>query len=245
MSFCAFLTPPGRPQSIVHRFGRMKNNISLPFGKKSEKTTSPKKEKKEKKVKKTRKSKNVRRSETSKSPEKSTASVALTTSTIDELGSTCYSTEDFSERGALEEKLAISTDENEEEFFVALNQNEFLIERFMTNECSDVTFIVHFDAEDSALAEHIEDVVLIRSMEAASNCQCRRVNSRKTPLFTAKFGIDPEQPTIVAIRNGKVVDRITDISSGCWELENWLQETGILSHQTDRDVFPNMNIHSC
>ena len=241
MSFGKGLTPVKRPQSIVHRIGRLSSTISLPFGKKCAKTTNSKKD--DKKVKKIHKSKSVQRDETTEIRAGS-SSTAVTAATVEEFGSVCHSDEDFSE-GGLGDNQEQSTSHEEEDFFVALNQNEFLIECFMTNECSDVTFIVHFYAEDSALSYDIEEAILIRSMEAGSNCQCRRVNSRLTPLFTAKLGVDPEQPTIVAIRNGIVVDRISDISPGCWELEKWVSDTGILTQKPDNHAFPSMNVHSC
>ncbi|CAJ1966358.1 unnamed protein product [Cylindrotheca closterium] len=248
-SFGKGLTPVKRPQSIVHRIGRMSSSISLPFGKKSAKTFT-KNSKKDKKIKKkcTRKStKIVKKEETTLTLAESSHSAALTSETVDEFGSLCHSDEDFSEGTMGGENLDQSTHHEEEDFFVALNQNEFLIECFMTNECSDQTFIVHFYAEDSpSLSYDIEEAILIRTMESGSNCQCRRVNSRLTPLFTAKLGIDPDQPTIVAIRNGVVVDRISDISPGCWELEKWISDTGILTQKPDNNsAFPSMNVHSC
>ncbi|CAJ1966351.1 unnamed protein product [Cylindrotheca closterium] len=149
---------------------------------------------------------------------------------------------------AFEESILdfVALNDKESDFFVPLNQNEFLVECFMTNECSDVTFIVHFYAADSALSEPIEDLILIRSMEAGSHCQCRRVNAELAPLFTKKLNIDPKQPTIVAIRNGAVISQISDISSsGCWELEKWIADTGILEQPKSASEFARLNTLSC
>lgn len=183
--------------------------------------------------------------ETKKTLTESSSSDTLATYAVEEEHSACNSIEDFSEDASGDNLEQSISHGEEEDFFVSLDQNEFLIECFMSNEYSDITFIVHFYAEDSALSYDVEEIILIRSMEAGSNCQCRRINSRLAPLFTTKLGIDPEQPTIVAIRNGAVVDRISDISPGCWELEQWLSDNGILKQKSDNNAFPNTNVHSC
>lgn len=235
MTFIKCLSPK-RPQSIVHKIGRLSSSIALPFSHKTEHKSNSEKSKKDNKKSVPKFYKN----------RESSSLVTLNSLTVKEFSSAYGSDDDFSVVSVDERSLGKSNKLNDEEdFFVDLDQNEFLMECFMTNECSDVTFLVHFHAEDSALSEHIEDIILIRTMEAGSNCQCRRVNSRLAPLFTAKLGIDPEQPTVVAIRNGSVIHRISDISSGCWELERWLVDTHILKQNPDRDAFPSINIHSC
>lgn len=129
----------------------------------------------------------------------------------------------------------------EEELFETLDQNQFLIECFMSNERSDVTFLVHFFNEDSAISDEIEEHVSRMVQDQASKCQCRRVNARLAPLFTAKLGIDPEQPTIVSILNGKVLAKLTDISSSvCFEIEEWIMENDILN-QLEMGSFSNLS----
>ena len=136
--------------------------------------------------------------------------------------------------------------ELEEDIFVPLDQNEFLVECFMTNEYSDVTFIVHFYNEESAIGDSIEDCLLVRSEAAGSHCQLRRVNARHAPLFTKKLGIDTEQSTVLAIRNGAIISRISDISScGCWELEKWIADTGVLEKKQNLSEFQSLNTLSC
>jgi len=191
----------------------MGSKVPFFFAKKEDKKTKSKKEKKSRNSKSAR---NLRR-------------LSNDTAPISALFSESFIGETESINGSDEEVSAREIVETEEDFFVSLDQNELLTECFMTNECSDTTFIVHFCADDSNLTEDIEDVILIRAMEAGSNCQCRRVNSRSAPLFTAKLGIDPEQPTVVAIRNGNAIDRISNISlSACLELEKWIQLGSLL-----------------
>jgi len=243
MSFLC-LSPPGKPKSIihhigqlgskVHQIGQMGSKVPSFFAKKEDKKTKSKKEKKSRNSKSAR---NLRRLSNDTAPISAPCSARCNASFIDEIESICGSDEEDSAREIVE---------TEEDFFVSLDQNELLMECFMTNECSDTTFIVHFCAEDSTLTEDIEDVILIRAMEAGSNCQCRRVNSRSAPLFTAKLGIDPEQPTIVAIRNGDTIDRISNISSSaCLELEKWISDTEVLTNKPEGPMFPSMNTHSC
>lgn len=130
-------------------------------------------------------------------------------------------------------------DEGEGDFFVTLNQNELLIECFMANECSDVTFIVLFCAEECSLSEQLEDAVLARTVEYRSKCQCRRVASRTAPMLTKKLQIEAEKPTIVAVKNGCVVGRISDLSSSqCWEqVEQWLADSKILTRKDSESDF--------
>lgn len=220
---------PTKPQSIVHKIGRVGSVMKLPFGK----------QRSQRKLK-------IRLSKIAKDlfdeSELTEHTLDITEhedSMHDSLGECSLQLEEST-------SPTVALNEQDEGFFVPLNQNEFLIECFMTNECSDITFIVHFDAEESALSDSIEDVILIRSMEAGSHCQCRRVNARLAPLFTAKLGIDASQPTVLAIRNGTIISRISDISSsGCWELEKWIADTGVLEKKKTSSEFLSLNTLSC
>jgi hypothetical protein len=148
---------------------------------------------------------------------------------------------------SIPEQITTSDDESDsvdEEIFQTLDQNEFLVECFLTNECSDVGFIVHFFNEDSStISEKIEEQVIRLVRESSSKCQCIRIDARLAPLFTRKLGIDPGQPTVVAIRNGAVVDKASDFlpRSLRHELERWILETGILCQSDDDDSFSNLS----
>jgi hypothetical protein len=134
---------------------------------------------------------------------------------------------------------------DESDVFVPLDQNEFLIECFMTNQCSDVTFIVLFSARKCYLSDQLEEIVAIRPMASWSNCQCRRVDSRKAPMFTQKLQIDMEKPTFVAIKNGSVVGKMSNISPSGWELEKWLTDTKLLTKKDSESDFQRLSTGSC
>ncbi|CAJ1959717.1 unnamed protein product [Cylindrotheca closterium] len=128
-----------------------------------------------------------------------------------------------------------------EGIFETMDQNEFLIECFVTNGQSDVVFLVNFFNQETSISNAIEDVLSKRVLETKSKCKCRRINSKRAPLFTAKLQIDPEQPTIVAIKNGKVLSKVSDISSSeCTEVENWLARTRILQSVAPRETFSGL-----
>ena len=139
--------------------------------------------------------------------------------------------------------MAVSDDEDDGELlFETLDQNEFLGECFATNEQSDVVFLVHFFNQETSISEAVEDVLSKRVLETKSKCECRRVNSKSAPLFTAKLQIDPEQPTIVAIKNGKVLSKVSDISSSqCTEVNHWLTRTRILQSPSTSETFPGLS----
>eukprot|EP00980_Cylindrotheca_fusiformis_P010685 scaffold2391_cov113-Cylindrotheca_fusiformis.AAC.2 len=120
-------------------------------------------------------------------------------------------------------------DSIDEEVFETLDQNEFLTECFMLNEHSDVTFLVNFFCEESAISDEIEEVISRLVTESRSKCQCRRVKARMAPLFTTKLKIDPEQPTLVAIENGSVLSKLTDILSTEDEVKEWLEVKELVS----------------
>jgi hypothetical protein len=127
-----------------------------------------------------------------------------------------------------------------EEIFETLDQNQFLIECFMWNERSDTTFLVHFFDQDSTISSEIEEHVSRLVMDSASRCQCRRVNARLAPLFTAKLGIDPKQSTLVSIQNGVVTDKLSDFSSSVRsEVEEWIMVNGTLN-QLEAGSFSNL-----
>lgn len=140
--------------------------------------------------------------------------------------------------GSIPLLITTTDDENDSidaEIFQTLDQNECLVECFVTNEHSDISCIVHFFQEDSAISKKIEDQVTTLVRESSSECQCLRVDARLAPLFTAKLGVDPGQPAIVAIRNGTVIDAASNFSSKLvrYEVERWVLETGILCRVYD------------
>ena len=221
---------PIKPQSIVHQIGRMGSLVASPFVK-------------------SKSQKNLRASISK--VVKSLSCSELTQLTADlTLNDESMSSEEIGESSLRSCDLLRESPSPQhnyvDDFFVHLDQNEFLMECLLTNKYSDMTFIVHFYAEDSQIAEAIEDCIVARSIEAGSQCQLRRVNAKLAPLFTKKLGIDAEQSTVVAIRNGSVISRISDISSSaCWELDKWLTNSGVLEKKECSSEFLSLNTLSC
>lgn len=196
--------PIQKPQSIVHKLGRMGSKITNPLRKQV--------------TGKRQNSQNRRKCATKDMMIPSSVTTEDTNyDSPDEWLATPYCYDDSVQQNALHE------DTESSEFFIPLDQNQFFVECFMTNECSDASFIVLFCAGKCSLSEQIEDVVLIRTMEAGSNCQCRRVDSRQAPLFTAKLQIDPTNQRLWRSRTGRWSENsqtfrhldVGSLSNGC------------------------------
>lgn len=140
------------------------------------------------------------------------------------------------------EEGELEDEEEAEGLFETLNQNEFLLECFLTNEQSDVIFLVHFFNQETSISDAVEDVLSLRVLETKSKVECRRIDSKSAPLFTAKLQIDPEQPTVVAIKNGKVLSKVSNVSTAeCTEVNQWLTRTKILQNNTSNDTFSSVS----
>jgi hypothetical protein len=90
-----------------------------------------------------------------------------------------------------------------------INQIEFMTD-CLTN--TNGSFLVHFYVEDSFVSENI-DKRMEQLAVAQSRYHCLRINSRLAPLMTAKLNIEKERPTVVAIEDGLVVSRISELFS--------------------------------
>ncbi|CAJ1945145.1 unnamed protein product [Cylindrotheca closterium] len=212
-----------QPQSIVHHLSRVGSKMTIPFRNQG---SAPRRQHK------IQHSYSHDDEETLHHTKRTSESEDSIGESHDEWSATfdCYS------ETARQHDSAHENKEEESAFFTPLDQNEFLMECFTANECSDVAFFVLFCPEKCCLSDQLEEIVAIRTIEAGSNCQCRRVHSHKAPMFTKKLDIDIEQPTLVAIKNGSVVDKISNISSpGCWELEKWLTDTKLLTQEGESD----------
>ncbi|CAJ1966353.1 unnamed protein product [Cylindrotheca closterium] len=229
-------TQEQQPQSIVHHLSRMGSKMAIPF----RKQLSPVKS---------------RRQDDEESLMHSKRSYESLTSRTEPIYSVDGSNDDWSftsdcydgtcrQHSALHEE-----DEDEgssdEETFISLDQNEFLMECFMTNQCSDVTFIVIFSAGTCYLSKHLEEIVAIRTAESGCNCQCRRVDSRKAPMFTQKLQIDVDQPTLVAMKNGSVIGKMSNISPSGWELDKWLTDTNLMTKRDSESDFQSLSTRLC
>lgn len=110
--------------------------------------------------------------------------------------------------------------------YQTVDQIEFMTSCLINDGC----YFVHFrDARCSPLSEAI-DIQMMRlaavAREEESPCKYRRIDSRWAPFITAKLGISSDLPTVVAVMNGRVLDRISDFSPDgcCLTLSRWVRE---------------------
>ncbi|CAJ1959720.1 unnamed protein product [Cylindrotheca closterium] len=216
-----------KPQSILHHIGRLGFKIAKPIANRRKRTR-------------------MERTVQKGSMKQSVAQSVSDTMESSEDGS--FQQEDYHDAMNGEEdefSLSFSDFEVKEEcrgIFETLDQNEFLTECFVANGRSDIVFLVHFFNQGTFISNAIEDVLSKRVRETNSKCECRRINSTHAPLSTIKLQIDPEQPTVVAIKNGKVLGKVSDISSSeCTELDQWLARTGILQKVATGESFSGLS----
>ncbi|KAL3942622.1 MAG: hypothetical protein SGBAC_003223 [Bacillariaceae sp.] len=112
-----------------------------------------------------------------------------------------------------------------------IDQNDLLAECFMGNHDGDeTTFVIHFFNEDSPISEEIDDYLETQFFDKTpSTWKYRQVNARLAPLFSKILGIDPDQPNVVAIKDGAMVTKQTELSSPvAAQLERWMATTEIM-----------------
>lgn len=106
-----------------------------------------------------------------------------------------------------------------------IDQNEFLIDCIMNEQGS---FFVHFVAEKSPLTEAIDKQM--EQVRKQSLCRCLRIDAKLAPLMIAKLKINANTPTVVALKNGSLVSRISSFSSAdCKEVQKWAFTIELLS----------------
>ncbi|CAJ1959718.1 unnamed protein product [Cylindrotheca closterium] len=229
-----------RPQSIVHHIGRLGSKITTPiFISKCRKRMRMQRKLQEDSM---ISSKQAVTASVSEAMDSTQISVAVSDDTSS-YSPGDYHTMDSDDSFSFCFSDIDEDDTEDESLFETLDQNEFLVECFVTNGQSDVVFLVHFFNQETSISDAIEDILSIRVLETNSRCECRRINSKSAPLFTSKLYIDPEQPTVVAIKNGKILSKVSDISSSqCTEVDQWLARTRILkSNIASSDTFPGLS----
>ncbi len=105
-------------------------------------------------------------------------------------------------------------------FCRTLDQSTFLSDLMITPVSSEVTF-VHFFMNDSEISQDI-DMQLERLEGIHPLCRFARIDSSMAPYITRRLNIQSDKPTVVALKNGKLVNRISDFTEDCSELENWV-----------------------
>lgn len=237
-----------KPQSIVHHIGRLGSRIAKPISKKRSRMQM---QRKLAGLGKSSSGHSTIQTECDASSIMTPASISSSASldgclvSDDSSHADCHTVDGddaFSFFSGIHEEELEEDEDDDESVFVTLDQNEFLLECFMTNGQSDVLFLVHFFNQETSISNDIENVLSTHILESRSRCECRRIDSKGAPLFTAKLQIDPEQPTIVAIKNGKVLSKVSDISSSdCAEVTQWLTRTRILQTNAATDTFTGVS----
>ncbi|CAJ1945592.1 unnamed protein product [Cylindrotheca closterium] len=100
---------------------------------------------------------------------------------------------------------------------MTIDQNDLLVECFKNGaDDHDSGFVVHFfsdhDADSISISQEIDSYLETRLFDAimtSSAWKCRRVNARLAPVVTKILDIDPDQPTVVAIKHGVMVTKQT------------------------------------
>ncbi|CAJ1959715.1 unnamed protein product [Cylindrotheca closterium] len=220
-----------KPQSIVHHIGRLGSKITKPISNRRKRMRMQRKL--------SGGSVASSHQETASLSVCDTADYCLASVAVSEDGS--YQEDNYTIDS--DDAFSCCSDIDEDEgIFETLDQNDFLTECFVTNGQSDVVFLVHFFNQETSISHAIEDILSIRVLETNSKCECRRIDSKSAPLFTAKLQIDPEQPTIVAIKNGKILSKVSDISSSqCTEVDRWLARTRILQSVSSSATFSGLS----
>jgi hypothetical protein len=114
-----------------------------------------------------------------------------------------------------------SAQTDHEEYYETINQNDFMTDCMM-NSTGQFIF-VHFFINESSVSKAID--TQIRSLASMDNNKRTfvRINAELAPFVISKLHISKEQPTVLAMRNGSVLNRICDFSSekDCEELNIW------------------------
>jgi thioredoxin-like negative regulator of GroEL len=106
------------------------------------------------------------------------------------------------------------------EDYHTINQIEFMVDCLINFKTEPV--FVHFFVEDSAVSKAIDQQM---KQLASSQPRCRflRIKTKLAPFVTAKLHVSSDRPTVVAMKNGSVVNRMSGFSSvECEELNQWV-----------------------
>jgi thioredoxin-like negative regulator of GroEL len=134
--------------------------------------------------------------------------------------------------------LAKKTAANSESFSFALpleavedyhtiNQNEFMVDHLVNFKNEPV--FVHFFVEDSAVSKAI-DQQMKQLTSSQPRCRFLRINTKHAPFVTAKLHVSSDRPTVAAMKNGSVVNRMSGFSSvECEELKQWVSTVLVIS----------------
>lgn len=98
----------------------------------------------------------------------------------------------------------------------------------MIDAASDEVNFVHFFIKGSKLSEAI-DKQMERLEETHPLCRFTRIDASLAPYIAARLHATSDRPTVVALKNGKLVNRLSDFTTDdCSELQNWVYAIELL-----------------
>jgi len=128
--------------------------------------------------------------------------------------------------------MTLTSEESSDEFPIAssgyrsVSQNELLFDCMVSGE--ELLFI-HFSIPDNAISKAIDKQMKLLANSSVSGCRHMRICSVETPIARNKFQVKDNVPTIVAMRDGKVISRLSEFESdNARELKEWASTIELL-----------------
>jgi hypothetical protein len=118
------------------------------------------------------------------------------------------------------------TQPDHEECYETINQNDFMTDCMMnsTGKCVFVHFFISDSSVSKTLDMHMQSLATMHG-----NSTFFRIDAKLAPFVTSKLQISNDQPAVIAMKNGSVVNRISDFSSAdCEELKIWASTVELL-----------------
>jgi hypothetical protein len=127
------------------------------------------------------------------------------------------------ESGAFHPPVYVLGQEN----YRTIDQNEF-IEELLTNTGDALCFVLFYRTE-SYFSDNLDKHLKALSQSKPER-RFFRISKNHCPEITSKLNITSKSPTVVAMRRGKVVNKISEFSSvDCSELRQWVCTVELLS----------------
>jgi hypothetical protein len=125
-----------------------------------------------------------------------------------ELSETTFNDNDDQSLATLESAFDVASDR----YCRSIELHHFITDCLFDS--NDNLFIVHFYLEDcpisAALDREIEEIV---ASGHQSKCKFLRIGANRAPRVSAKLRIRMDKPVVVAMKNGCIVDKISDFTS--------------------------------
>jgi hypothetical protein len=129
-------------------------------------------------------------------------------------------------------------EEDEQDSLSLQDDSEYLTicpDEFISERLSGGRYFVHFYVRGSPVSKAIDTQMKGLSASFQSSCQYVRIDVTEflaqfppTDLFSVD--VSGEQPTVVAMKNGQVINKISEFcSSDCEELRQWAATIELLS----------------